>query len=88
MTEVAQVTTKGQLVVPSRLRRKYGIKPGTRVSFIERKGEIIFQPITREYIHSIWGMFKDGPSLTKALLETRAEEKAREDREIEKHGSR
>lgn len=88
MTEVAQVTTKGQLVVPSRLRRKYGIKPGTRVSFIERNGEIVFQPVTRDYIRSIRGMFKEGPSLTKALLETRAEEKAREDRRIEKHSSR
>ncbi len=86
--ESALVTTKGQLVVPARIRRRYGIKPGTRVTFIERNGEIVFQPITREYIHSIWGMFKDGPSLTKALLETRAEEKAREDRDLEKHGSR
>lgn len=88
MTEVAHVTTKGQLVVPSRLRRKYGIKPGTRVSFIERKGEIVFQPITRDYIRSIRGMFKEGPSLTEGLLETRAEEKAREDRELEKRRSR
>ncbi len=88
MNESALVTTKGQLVVPARLRRKYGIKPGTKVAFIERNGEIVFQPITREYIHSIWGMFKDGPSLTKALLETRAEEKAREDRKIAKHRSK
>ena len=87
MTEVAQVTTKGQLVVPSRLRRKYGIKPGTKVTFIERNGEIIFQPVTRAFIDSVWGMFKDGPSLTKGLLETRAEEKAREDRKLEKFRS-
>ena len=63
-----------------RIRRKYGIKPGTRVAFIERDKEIIFQPVTRAFIESVHGMFKAGPFLTKALLETRAEEKRREDR--------
>lgn len=32
---VAYLTTKGQVVILARLRRKYGIKPGTRVHFIE-----------------------------------------------------
>lgn len=88
MTAAARITTQGRLVIPLRIRRKYGIKPGTRVAFIERDKEIIFQPVTRDYIRSIRGMFKEGPSLTKALLETRAEEKAREDRKIGGYGSR
>ena len=32
--EEAYVTSKGQLVVPARLRRKYGIKPGTKICFV------------------------------------------------------
>ena len=35
--DTTQVTSKGQLVVPARLRRKYGIKAGTKVRFIDRK---------------------------------------------------
>ena len=31
----ANVTSKGRLVVPSRIRRRLGIKPGTRVNFVE-----------------------------------------------------
>ncbi len=46
----AYVTSKGQLVVPSRIRRRFGIKPGTRVNFVEEGDRIIFQPVTREYL--------------------------------------
>ncbi len=62
----AYVTSKGQLVVPSRLRRRYGIKPGTRVNFLEENGKIIFQPVTREYIHTFRGRFKLAPGETPA----------------------
>ena len=46
----ASVTSQDQLVVQARLRRKYGVKPGTEIGFIERDNEILFQPVTREYI--------------------------------------
>src|SRR5258706_3903738 len=54
----AYVTSKGQLVVPSRIRRLFGIKPGTRINFVEEGDRIIFQPVTREYIDSLCGIFK------------------------------
>jgi AbrB family looped-hinge helix DNA binding protein len=34
---VSTVTTKGQLVIPAKLRRKYGIRKGTRVAMIEEE---------------------------------------------------
>ena len=77
--ESAYVTTKGQLVIPARLRKRYGIKPGTRVCFIERGGEILFQPVTREYIRSVCGMLKSESSVAKELLKERAEDKEREE---------
>jgi bifunctional DNA-binding transcriptional regulator/antitoxin component of YhaV-PrlF toxin-antitoxin module len=72
------------LVVPAKLRRKYGIKPGTRICFIERDHEIIFQPVTKEYIRSVCGMLKSDTSMTKALLEERARDKEREEAKFEK----
>ena len=86
--DTAHVTSKGQLVVPSRLRRKYGIKPGTKVCFIERDNEILFQPVTREYIRSVCGMLKSETSITQELLKERAREKEREEAELEKLGAR
>ena len=79
----AYVTSKGQLVVPSRIRRRFGIKPGTRINFVEEGDRIIFQPVTREYIDSFCGIFKQKPgekSVVQELIEERRAEKAREDR--------
>ena len=70
----AYVTSKGQLVVPSGLRRRYGIKPGTRINFLEENGRIIFQPVTRDYIRTFRGRFKLAPtekSATQELAEDR-----------------
>ena len=80
----AYVTSKGQLVVPSPIRRRYGIKPGTRINFVEEGDRIIFQPVTREYISSFRGMFKKKPgekSMVQELMEERRAEKEKEDRE-------
>lgn len=61
-------TTKGQIVIPSSIRRKFGIKEGTRIQIEvnEKTGQIILRPITREYIHSLRGRFR-GKGLLKAL---------------------
>ena len=85
--ETAQVTSKGQLVIPARLRRKYGIKPGTKICFIERDHEIVFQPVTREYIRSLCGMLKSDTSVTEELLRDRALDKKREEAKLEKFGA-
>lgn len=86
--ETARVTSKGQLVIPSRLRRKYGIKPGTKIRFIERDREILFQPVTREFIRGVCGMLESETSVTRELLKERARDKEREEVELEKLGAR
>lgn len=60
----ATFTSKGQLVVPAALRRKHGIEPGTRVTFLEDEfGRIVLQPITDDYIDRLMGCLADGPDL-------------------------
>ena len=86
--DTVYVTSKGQLVVPARLRRKYGIKPGTKIRFIERDNEILFQPVTREYIRSVCGMLKSETSVTQELLKERAQDRDREEAKFEKHRAR
>jgi AbrB family looped-hinge helix DNA binding protein len=82
--ERAYVTSKGQLVVPARLRKRYGIKAGTKVCFIERNNEILFQPITKEYIQRVRGMLVSESSMTEELLKERARDKEREEGKVEK----
>lgn len=86
--ESAYVTTKGQLVIPARIRRKFGIKPGTKVCFVERDNEILFQPVTKEYIRAVCGMLKSTTSVTDELLSERKKDKQREEARLEKLGTR
>ncbi len=62
-------TSKGQIVIPSSIRKKLGIKKGTRIQIelMEPEKEIVLKPITREYIHSLRGRFR-GKGLMKALM--------------------
>jgi AbrB family looped-hinge helix DNA binding protein len=67
-------TSKGQLVVPAELRRKHGIKAGTKVQFLEDHfGRIIIQPLTEEHISRLRGCLKGGNMLETWLGEHRAE---------------
>ena len=73
--ERSTVTVKGQVVIPARLRKKYGIKKGTQVSLYERKGEIVIKPITDEYIRAMAGMTGTKGKLLKALKEEKVRER-------------
>ena len=75
----AYVATRGRIVIPARLRRRHGIKQGTRVCFIERGDDILFQPVTKEYIRSICGMLKSRASMTSKLLRERKRDRDREE---------
>jgi AbrB family looped-hinge helix DNA binding protein len=75
-TEVSTVTTKGQLVIPAKLRRKYSIKKGTQVAFVEEENRLVLQPITPEFIRSLRGSLgKDSKALEYLLEERRRERK-------------
>ena len=71
------VTAKGQIVIPAKLRRKHGIKKGTPVSFYERNGEIVLQPLTDEYIRSLQGIARTWGKgdLLKDLMKEKAKER-------------
>lgn len=69
-------TSKGQIVIPSSVRRRFGIKEGTRIQIEvdEKANQIILKPITREYVHSLRGKFR-GRGLLKALKAERKRER-------------
>jgi len=71
MADMVTVTSKGQLVIPSKLRKKLGIHKGTRVAVTAEGNHLILQPITSEYIDSLRGILKGDGSAMKFLLEER-----------------
>lgn len=74
-TETGVVTSKGQLVIPAKLRRRFGIRKGTLVSFLEDNGRLIVQPITLEFIASLRGSLKGGRAY-EILMEERKRERS------------
>jgi len=67
-------TSKGQIVIPASIRRRLGIKEGTRIKIEEKGNEIILKPITREYVHSLRGKLR-GKGLMKALMAEKKRER-------------
>ena len=66
-------TVKGQVLIPAPLRRKYGIKKGTRIFVTEEDGRIILEPITREYIRSLRGCLKGTGALEELMADRQRE---------------
>jgi len=66
-------------VIPAKLRRKYGLKPGTKLLFIERNNEILLQPVTKEYVRSVHGMLASKTPATDDLLKDRMVDRAHEE---------
>jgi AbrB family looped-hinge helix DNA binding protein len=69
-------TGKGQIVIPASVRRKLGIREGTRIQIDvdEHTQKIILTPITRETIHSLRGKYR-GKGLLKALMAEKQRER-------------
>jgi len=78
------VTSKGQIVIPSRIRRHLNIKKGTKLCVVEKENEIVLKPLTREYFERMAGIAGHKGKGVSALLEERAKEKESEDKKWSK----
>jgi len=75
---ISKATIKGQVLIPARLRKKFNIKKGTRVSITEGEGNVILiKPVPDDPIEASRGMLKGKTSMTKALLKDRHDEARR-----------
>ena len=59
ISNIVTFTTKGQVVIPSKMRKEFEIKVGTRAAVISTPGGILLKPVTREYIRSLRGSLKN-----------------------------
>ena len=81
--ETATMSTKGQVIIPARLRKKYGLKKGKKVVFMEEQGYIKVLPPTD--LRSLCGSWPDldVDAFRKGIIEDRER-----DAEIEKERER
>ena len=81
-TMKARVSAKGWVVIPAVLRKRFGIKPGTSVEFLDMADRILLIPGGKDPVDELFGKLAGKMSLTDALLEERAEEIEREEAEL------
>ena len=82
--EASVVTSKGQIVIPVKLRKKTGIKEGTRVYLEEKDGEIVIHPATADYYKRTQGLLSGG-KLVETLEASRRRDRIAEENKIERH---
>ena len=81
--ETATISTKGQVIIPARLRKKYGLKKGRKIMFIEEPGYLKVMPPTD--LRSLCGSWPDldVDAFTEGIIEDR-ERDAKIERERER----
>ncbi len=89
--ESVRFTTKGQVVIPLRLRKLFHIEDGTRAIVSATDEGILLKPVTAATIERGFGLLKRKAG-TKPLAEDWAEhkreEREKEDAKYARHGSR
>ena len=69
--ETVKVSAKGQVVLPARIRKKYGIHPGSRVQMFEYENLIYIVPPSEDPVRDAMGCLPAKPSLSQQLLKQR-----------------
>ena len=80
--ETSVLTAKGQLLIPKRIRNKYGIKSGVKVIFEETDKGVIIRPMNEDYFNSFMGILKSEGDLKEEMKQYKQEEKKLEDRKL------
>ena len=70
MAHSAVMSSKGQLVIPAKLREELGFKPGIRVVFRKQGKGLHIEPGNYEAIHALCGKYAQYP-LEEDLIEER-----------------
>jgi AbrB family looped-hinge helix DNA binding protein len=78
---IVKTSAKGQVVIPNEIREKIGLRPGGKVLVtLAPTGKVTIEPVPANPIEAACGMLRGGPSMTAALLRSRKEENAREEK--------
>lgn len=76
------LTSKDQLLIPKRLRNKYGIQTGIRIALIESRDGVLLKPMDEAFFNKYIGKFKDSAPTLREYKAWKKEDKEKEDRNI------
>lgn len=76
-SHTVKISTKGQLVIPAKVREALHIKPGMRFSVRRQGTKIVLRPVDKQFLDELCGLTAGGPSMTDRLLEDRRKDEKR-----------
>ncbi len=76
------VTERGQTAIPAAIRRRYNLKPHSKLMWLQTRNGLTIVPVSGDPIRALRGRFK-GSDLVQSHLEDRKRERERERREDE-----
>jgi AbrB family looped-hinge helix DNA binding protein len=77
---LVSISSKGQMLVPKKVREALKLKPGQKALLNVRGGHAELVPLPPDPVEGFCGIFEEGPSLTQALLKERKEEREVEEK--------
>ena len=75
------ISSKGQVVIPAKLREQFGLEKGTPATWTEEHGRLVLTPITERLLDEIQGFLKPRPgepSMFEESFKERERERKRE----------
>lgn len=81
MANSAVMSSKGQLVIPARLREELGFKPGVRVVIRKQGKGLLIEPNSYEAIKALRGKYA-GIGLEESFLEDRREDAEKAEKKV------
>ena len=78
---IGTISSKGQLVIPKKMRRILHLSSGQKVVIILDKDHLEIIPLPENPAEAFCGYFKKGSSLVNALLKERMEDNKREEKD-------
>jgi AbrB family looped-hinge helix DNA binding protein len=76
---IVQISSKGQILIPGRIRKRMGLNPGASVQLLEKSDHLVLKAVPADPIAAATGFLQANASLTRDLLEEHKAE-ARRDR--------
>ena len=77
---LAKISSKGQIIIPAKMRENHGLKGGSSLEVIDFGREIVLVPVPDDPMEGAKGMLNLRRSLQKIMDESRSEQNAREKR--------
>jgi AbrB family looped-hinge helix DNA binding protein len=75
MSKHSIISSKGQVVIPASLRKRYGLREGATVVFQEDRGRLVLEPGNHAAIYALQGSLANFPLEQDLIAERKAEQR-------------